>query len=220
MTHEEKLERDRQRYRDHVDEARARARESYVIHRETILEAQRSRRAAYPQQKRDQYALYQREWRKKNREHLKATRRARYALDPQKEKIKQRRRYLRYRETRLKRMKEQRDVRLMREAHEANREYIPKAVKPSRVYKPRTVIRMPIQETKTALREPYMPRPARRSLTYRERPRVNPHPPPVAPLGTHEEGKMEEEKTKRQYCTSLSELAFDLFPSIIEVFAE
>ena len=176
MTHAEKLERDRQRYKDNIEEARARSREAYVVNREVILQAQRSRRAAFSQEKRDHYALYQREWRKKNREHLKATRRANYARDPQKEKIKQRRRYLRYREKRLKQMKEQRDARLSREAQEANRAYHPKATKPSKAYKPRTYLRLPAQETKRGERVlgPYIPRPARRLQSYKEKPRLTP----------------------------------------------
>ena len=208
-THAEKLERDRQRYRDNLEEGRARGRAFYVANREIILQTQRRRRLAFTQEQRDHYALYQREWRKKHREQLKASRRACYARDPQKEKIKQRRRYLRYREKRLKRMKQQRDARLSKEALLDNREYRPKAAQPVRAYKPRTHLRMPVQEIKPEKMglAPYVPRPACRP--YREKPRVT---PPALP----QENGGEAEKTK--YCTSLFELVYDLFPSIIEAF--
>ena len=208
MTYAEKLERDRQRYRDNLESGRARGRAFYVANREIILQTQRRRRLAFTQEQRDRLALYQREWRKTNRKQLKASRRACYARDPEKEKVKQRSRYLRYREKRLKRMKQQRDARLAKEALLDNREYRPKAARPVRVYKPRTHLRMPLQENKPEKMglAAYVARPAHRP--YKERPRAL---PPSVP-----QEKGEVEKTK--YCTSLFELVSDLFPSIIEAF--
>ena len=173
-THAQKLQRDRQRYRDNLESCRARGRAFYATNRSSILATQRRRRLTYTRDDLDRLAVYQREWRKTNREQLKAGRRACYARDPEKEKVKQRTRYLRYREKRLKRMKQQRDSRLVTEALRNNCEYTPKEAKPLKAYKPRTHLRKETSEKpKKAEPTPYVPRPSLRP--YKER-HPAPHP--------------------------------------------
>ena len=196
LTHEEKLSRDRQRYRETLESSRARGRAFYAANRCKILESQRRRRLTYTREDLDRMAAYQRQWRDTNRDKLKASRRACYARDPDKEKEKQRKRYLRYREKRLREMKESRDARLAKEARQKNQLYVPKAFKGVKPYKARYERRKP-SETVVVAEKHEEKREAKR------------------------EEKGEEKVTQEDnelFTTSLHELITDLFPSILQVF--